>query len=52
MSDNPAIHTTLTCRSKFKPLTPDEERACKFNNSFPSVNENSWVSKLVGSKRK
>lgn len=54
MSDNlTPIYGTLTCRSKFKPLTKEEEeRQCKFNNSFPSVNENRWVAKLTGSKKK
>lgn len=53
MSDNlTPIYGTLTCRSKFKPLTKEEERQCKFNNSFPSVNENRWIAKLTGSKKK
>nr|DAI71409.1 MAG TPA: Protein of unknown function (DUF2737) [Caudoviricetes sp.] len=54
MSDNlTSIYGTLTCRSKFKPLTKEEEeRQCKFNNSFPSVNENRWIAKLTGSKKK
>ncbi|AIB07085.1 hypothetical protein ST9NA_082 [Salmonella phage 9NA] len=51
-SDNPAVHTTLTCKSKFIRLTPDEERAYKYRNSFPSVNENRWIAKLMESKRK
>lgn len=35
MSDNlTSIYGTLTCRSKFKPLTKEEERQCKFNNSL------------------
>lgn len=52
MSENTTlIYGTLTCRSKFKPLIK-EERQCKFNNSFPSVNENRWIAKLTGSKKK
>lgn len=53
MSDNlTSIYGTLTCRSKFKPLTKEEERQYKFNNSFPSVNENRWIAKLTGGKKK
>ncbi|HFW5086730.1 TPA: DUF2737 family protein [Salmonella enterica subsp. enterica serovar Javiana] len=53
ISDNTTlIYGTLTCRSKFKPLTPEEERQCKFNNSFPSVNENRWIDKLNKGKKK
>ena len=44
MSDN------LT--SIYGTLTKEEERQCKFNNSFPSVNENRWIAKLTGSKKK
>lgn len=51
-SDNPAVHTTLTCKSKFIRLTPDEERVCKYRNSFPSVNENKWVNKFIKGEKK
>lgn len=52
MSDHNAVHLTITCRSKFKRLSADEEKACKFNNSFPSVNENKWLNKFIKGDKK
>lgn len=46
------VNVTLTCKSKFIRLTPDEEKACKFNNSFPSVNENRWLDKMIKGEKK
>jgi hypothetical protein len=51
-SENSKIQPTLTCRSKFIRLSPDEEKACKFRNSFPSVNENKWVNKFIKGEKK
>lgn len=52
MNDQPSVYGTLTCRSTFKALTTDEIKACKNRNSFPSVNENKWVSKFIKGDKK